>query len=161
MFGSSLPRFYFGFNLNFSYKRFELSADFQGMTGITISLLNSPLYQPLVDNGNISNTFLKEEVCWTPENKAQATMPRLTTQDNQNNYRASSLWYRDGSFLKLRNLMVGYTFPKSMIKFADMQVYVQGTNLFSLDNIKFADPEQLVASYPSIRSFWAGVKFNF
>lgn len=161
MFGSSLPRFYFGFNLNLSYKRFELSANFQGMTGVTVSLLDSPLYRPLVDNGNISNTFLNEEVCWTPENKAQATMPRLTTQENQNNYRASSLWYRDGSFLKLRNLLVAYTFPKSQTRFADLRVFVQGTNLFSLDNIHFADPEQLGIAYPSTRSYWAGVKLNF
>ena len=161
MFGSSVPRFYFGFNLNFSYKRVELSADFQGMTGVTVSLLNSPLYSPLVSNGNISNTFLNEEISWTPENKTNATMPRLTTQENLNNYRASSLWYRDGSFLKLRNLLVAYTFPKSQTRFADLKVFVQGTNLFSLDNIHFADPEQLGIAYPSTRSYWAGIKLNF
>ena len=161
MFGSSVPRFYFGFNLNFSYKRLELSADFQGMTGVTVSLLNSPLYSPLVSNGNISNTFLNEEINWTPENKTNATMPRLTTQENLNNYRASSLWYRDGSFLKLRNLLVAYTFPKSQTRFADLKVFVQGTNLFSLDNIHFADPEQLGIAYPSTRSYWAGIKLNF
>lgn len=161
MFGSSLPRCYFGFNVNLAYKRFELSADFQGMTGITVSMLNSPLYQPLVSNGNISQTFLNEEVCWTPDNKASATMPRLTTLDNPNNYRASSLWYRDGSFLKLRNLLVSYTFPKSRTHFADLKIFVQGTNLFSLDNIQFADPEQLGISYPSTRSYWAGIKLNF
>lgn len=104
---------------------------------------------------------IDEEVYWTPENKAKATMPRLTTQENQNNYRASSLWYRDGSFLKLRNLLVAYTFPKSQTRFADLQVFVQGTNLFSLDNIHFADPEQLGIAYPSARSYWAGVKLNF
>lgn len=162
MFGSSMPRFYFGFNLNFAYKRFELSADFQGMTGVTVNLLNSPLYNaPLVNNGNISQTFLDEEVCWTPENSARATMPRLTTQSNANNYRNSSLWYRDGSYIKLRNLLLSYTFPKSQTRIADLKVFVQGTNLFSLDNIGFADPEQLGAVYPSTRSYWAGVKFNF
>lgn len=161
MFGSSLPRFYFGFNLNLSYKRFELSADFQGMTDITVSLLNSPLYKPLTGNGNISKTFLDKETCWTPENKNSATMPRLTTLENTNNYRASSLWYRDGSFLKLRNLLVAYTFPKSQIHFADLKVFVQGSNLFSLDNIDFTDPEQLGIAYPSTRSYWAGVKLNF
>ncbi len=161
MFGSSLPRFYFGFNLNFAYKRFELSADFQGMTGVTVSLLNSPLYKPLVNNGNISHTFLNEETSWTPENRANATMPRLTTQENLNNYRASSLWYRDGSFLKLRNLSVAYTFPKSQTRFPDLKVFVQGTNLFSSDNIHFADPEQLGLAYPSTRSYWAGIKLNF
>lgn len=161
MFGSSIPRFYFGFNLNLSYKRFELSADFQGMTGVTISPLDSPLYKPLVANGNISATFLDNETCWTPENKANATMPRLTTLENVNNYRASSLWFCDGSYLKLRNLLVAYTFPKSQTRFADLKVFVQGTNLFSLDNIHFADPEQLSVAYPSTRSYWAGVKLNF
>ena len=161
MFGSTMPRFYFGFNINFSYKNFELSADFQGMTGVTVNLLNSPLYKPLVGNGNISNTFLDKEIFWTPENKDIATMPRLTTLSNENNYRNSSLWYRDGSFIKLRNVTLAYTFPKSMTRFADLKVFVTGTNLFSADNIGFADPEQLIAAYPSTRSYWAGIKFNF
>ena len=47
------------------------------------------------------------------------------------------------------------------IQFADMKIFVQGCNLFSLDNIGFADPEQLQAAYPSVRTWWAGVKFNF
>lgn len=161
MFGSSIPRFYFGLNLNLAYKGFELSADFQGLTGRSVSLLDSPLYSPLVMNGNISNTFLEREIPWTPDNAGQATMPRLTTQTNPNNYRANSLWYRDGSFIKLRNLYLAYTLPKSTVRFADVKLYLQGTNLFSLDNIHFADPEQLGATYPSIRSYWLGVKFNF
>lgn len=161
MFGSTLPRFYFGFDIHLGYKGFELQADFQGMTGVTVSLLDSPLYQPLVGNGNISQTFLDNEVPWTYENRASATMPRLTTESNANNYRASSLWYRDGSFIKLRNLVVSYTVPKSMLRFAEMKVFLQGNNLFSLDNIGFADPEQLQAAYPSVRTYWAGVKFNF
>ena len=136
-------------------------SDFQGLTGYTISLLNSPLYKPLVGNGNISSTFLNNEIPWTPENKAVATMPRLTTVDNSNNYRASSLWYRDGSFIKLRNLMIAYTLPKNITNFAEMKLFLQGNNLFSLDNIGFADPEQLQVAYPSARSYWAGVKLNF
>lgn len=161
MFGSDIPRLYFGFNLNASYRNFEISADFQGMTGVTTSLLNSPLYSPLMDNGNISNTFLDKETTWTPESASYATMPRLTTQSNANNYRANSLWYRDGSFLKLRNLYLAYTLPKSLLRFANLKVYLQGTNLFSLDNLGFADPEQLYAAYPSTRSYWLGVKFDF
>ena len=54
-----------------------------------------------------------------------------------------------------------YTFPKSQTRFADLKVFVQGTNLFSLDNIHFADPEQLGIAYPSTRSYWAGIKLNF
>lgn len=161
MFGSRIPRFYFGFNLNMEYKGFELSADFQGLTGVTTNLAVSPLYSPLVENGNISHTFLNHEITWTPENAGSATMPRLTTQANANNYRNNSLWYRDGSFIKLRNLYLAYNFPRSMVRFADVKLYLQGTNLFSLDNIGVADPEQLGAVYPSIRSYWLGLKFNF
>ena len=161
MFGSTLPRFYFGFSLEFGYKGFEVLADFQGICGVTVNLLDSPLYKPLVDNGNISDTFLDNELPWTYENRSNATMPRLTTVSNANNYRESSLWYRDGSFLKLRNLVVSYTFSKSMIKFADMMIFIQGNNLVSLDNIGFADPELLGSAYPSVRTFTAGIKFNF
>ena len=161
MYGTNIPRFYFGFNLNAAYKGFELFADFQGLTGYTVNLLDSPLYKPLVNNGNISKTFLDNETPWTPENAAQATMPRLTTQSNANNYRANSMWFKDGSFIKLRNLQIAYNIPKRFTHFADIKVYLQGTNLFSLDNIGFADPEQLSAAYPSTRSYWAGLKFNF
>jgi TonB dependent receptor. len=88
-------------------------------------------------------------------------MPRLTTQESSNNYRDNSLWYRDGSFIKLRNVGISYTIPKKALKLCDATVSLTGTNLFSLDNIRFADPEQLDAYYPSTRVVWAGVKFNF
>ncbi|MBC8620031.1 SusC/RagA family TonB-linked outer membrane protein [Parabacteroides faecis] len=160
MYDTGSPRFYFGLNIKLSYKNFEISADLQGRRGVTVNLLNSPLYRPLVNNGNISQTFLDREIPWTA-NSENATMPRLTTQANANNYRSSSMWYRDGSFLKLRNLMISYTIPKSKIRLADLKVFVQGSDLFSIDKIDFADPEMLGAGYPSVTAYWTGVKFNF
>ena len=161
MYNSTVPAFYFGFGLNFGYKGFEISADFQGMAGVTVNVLNSPLYQPLKNNTTVSQTLLDHEIPWTPETSGTATIPRLTTQSNENNYQNNSLWLRDGSFLKLRNLTVAYTFPKSLTRFADMQVYVQGTNLFSIDRLKMFDPEQLGRTYPALRSYYVGLKFNF
>ena len=161
MFGSSTPLLTFGFGLHAGYKNFKVYADFQGVTGVTIDLLDSPLYQPLVSNTTISQTFLNREVTWAPGREAYATMPRLTTVENPNNYQANSLWYRDGSFIKLRNVGISYTIPKKALRLCDATVSLTGTNLFSLDNIKFADPEQLGAYYPSTRVVWAGVKFNF
>lgn len=161
MFGSSTPMFQYGFGLRAGYKGFQFFADFQGVTGVTVSLLDSPLYQPLTGNSTISKTFLNREIPWTPENAANATMPRLTTLDGDNNYRSNSLWYRDGSFLKLRNIGVSYTIPRSLLKLCDATVSLNGTNLFSMDGIEFADPEQLGAYYPTTRVIWAGVKFNF
>ena len=161
MFGSSFPLFQFGFGLHAGWRGLKVYADFQGVTGVTIDLLDSPLYQPLVSNGTISNTFLNREVTWAPGREQYATMPRLTTQENPNNYQANSLWYRDGSFIKLRNAGISYTIPQRAMRLCETTLYLVGTNLFSLDNIKFADPEQLGAYYPSLRTIWAGVKLTF
>ena len=161
MFGSSTPVFQYGFGLSAGWKGLKVFADFQGITGVTVDLLDSPLYQPLTGNSTISNTFLSRETPWTPETADTATMPRLTTQSGENNYRSSSHWYRDGSFLKLRNVGISYVIPRSLLKICDATVSINGTNLFSIDNIQFADPEQLSANYPTTRVVWAGVKFNF
>ena len=161
MFGTSTPMFQFGFGLNAGYRGFKVYADFQGVTGLTISLLDSPLYQPLVSNGTISKTFMDREITWAPGREQYATMPRLTTLENSNNYRDNSLWYRDGSFIKLRNAGISYTLPEKLLRLCEATVYVRGTNLFSLDNIHFADPEQLGAYYPSLRTFWGGVIMKF
>ena len=161
MFGSSTPVFQYGFGFSAGWKGLKVFADFQGITGVTVDLLDSPLYQPLVGNGTISNTFLSRETPWTPETADSATMPRLTTQSGENNYRSGSHWYRDGSFLKLRNVGISYNVPRSLLKICDATVSLNGTNLFSVDNIQFADPEQLSANYPTTRVIWAGIKFNF
>ena len=131
------------------------------MTGVTVSLLDSPLYQPLVGNGTISRTFLDREIPWTPETAATATVPRLSSQENNNNYRSNSLWYREGTFLKLRNVGLSYTVPRKWVKICDATVSLNATNVFSADGIGFADPEQLGAYYPTTRVIWAGLKFNF
>ncbi|QZT38178.1 SusC/RagA family TonB-linked outer membrane protein [Halosquirtibacter xylanolyticus] len=154
MYQTGYPEIYYGFNLNIAYKSISLSADFQGVANRTINLLDSPLYKPLIGNGNVSLTFIDRETIWTPENHDRATMPRLTTAANINNYRNSSTWYRDGSFLKLRNLRLALDRPK-------FSIYICGTNLFSFDHIDFTDPEQLGIAYPTVRSYWAGLKFNF
>ncbi len=160
MFGSSVPNINIGFGFDIRYKRFELLADFQGVAGVTKSLLSTGLYNPLVLDGNISNTFLEREVTWTAETAETATMPRLTTLTNDNNYRSNSLWYRDASFIKLRNLKVAYTAPISIRNISNVTLYLQGTDLFSIDKLGFVDPESF--SYtPSIRSFWLGVNVQF
>ncbi len=161
MYGSSIPRFYYGFGVNLGYKGIELSAEFQGVTGKTVDISDSMLYRPLQDNGNISMTLLDNEVPWTYERASEATMPRLTTLANDNNYQNNSFWYRDGSFLKLRDLTVSYNIPRKWLRIMEMKVYVKGTNLFSIDSLKLFDPEQISLNYPSLRTVWAGVKFNF
>lgn len=159
--GSTTPLLNYGFGLQASWKGLSFFADFQGVAGVTMSLLDSPLYQPLANNSTISITYLGREIPWNPENADRATMPRLTTQSGENNFRSNSLYYRDGSFLKLRNIGISYTIPRSILRICDATVSLNATNLFSADTIQFADPEQLGANYPTTRVFWAGLKFNF
>lgn len=161
MYGSNLPKFYFGFGVNVSYKNLSLSADFQGVTGKTVNLLDCPLYKPLINNSNLSSALMKEETPWTPEQINSATLPRLTTIENKNNYQPNSLWYRDGSFIKLRNLKLSYALSKSVVRFADMVIYLQGTNLLSLDNLHIVDPENINATYPTTRVYWIGMNMSF
>ncbi|MFI3305147.1 MAG: SusC/RagA family TonB-linked outer membrane protein [Rikenellaceae bacterium] len=162
MYDSSDPSFVFGLNFNVSYKNFEIYAAFQGVSGVTKSLLNTGLYDPLISYGNLSSAFLWDETTWTADNAANATMPRLTTQENSNNYQNSSLWLRNFSYMKLRNLTIAYNLPRKITKFADVQIYLQGTDLFSVDGIGFTDPEAISSEYYlSTKSYWAGVKFNF
>lgn len=160
MYQRSKPSFYYGFSLSAGYDKFTLLADFQGVAGKAVSLLSSPLYKPLVNNGNISDTFLDREVPWTLENAHKATMPRVSSVENANNYRPSSFWYRDGSFLKLRNLRASYQFEELFNRDTSIELFVQGTNLFSIDAIGFADPEQLGLGYPATRSVWLGFKIQ-
>ncbi|MFI3286719.1 MAG: SusC/RagA family TonB-linked outer membrane protein [Rikenellaceae bacterium] len=162
MFDSSDPSFTFGAALDFSYRGWELSALFQGVSGVTKSLLGTGLYDPLVNYGNLSKAFLERETYWSAETAADATMPRLSTLTNSNNYQASSLWLRDFSYVKLRNLTLAYNIPNRVLGFAAAKVYLQATDLFSIDNIGFVDPEVISSeNYLSTQAFWAGVKFNF
>lgn len=103
---------------------------------------------------------------WTPDTRNTAEYPRLSSQANQNNTQYSSFWLKDGSFLKLKYVEVGYTFPLKFRKEgseASLRVFLNGTNLFSLHHLhKYtnADPESM-GGFPAMRTFSGGVKFKF
>ncbi len=161
MYAPRVPEIYYGFDIKLNYKRFTFYANFQGVGNHSINLLNSTLYKPLVNNNTISNTFLENEVFWTPGNASVATMPRLTTLSNENNYRQSTHWYRNASYLKLRDVRLSYSFENPLKLLPFVEVYIAGNNLFSIDNIGFADPEGIEDSYPSLKSYWAGINIKF
>lgn len=161
MYAPSVPELYYGFDIKLFYKKLSFYANFQGVGNYSVSLLSSSLYKPLVSNYTISDTFLDNETFWTPQNSAVATMPRLTTLANDNNYRASSHWYRNAAYLKLRNVRLAYSFENVSRFIPLMEVYASANNLFSIDNIDFADPENISDNYPSLRSFWLGLNINF
>jgi len=158
---SWLPEIYFSFSLNASYKGFGFYALFQGVRNVSAMLNTTDIFWPLYNNNNIS-VFSNDR--WTPETAETATLPRLTPEINNNNYRASTIWQRDASFLKLRTVEVYYNLPESVVRKAKLntaRVFVRGLNLFSLDNIKIMDPEELTAVYPTLKSINVGASIGF
>lgn len=140
---TTCPEIYYNFRLGAEYKGIGLYAVFQGTGNYTAVLNTKGMYWPLVSNTNISQYAYDNR--WTPENP-NALFPRLSSQSNANNYQTSTLWMRDRSFLKLRNIEVYYNIPSAFLQntigFVNAaKVYVRGTDLFSTSNVPENDPE--------------------
>lgn len=170
--GKSLfPEFTYSFGANLSYKGFDLSVLFQGIGGSSVNILSAaPIQvQAFVGNGNV---FPLAQGAWAyyPEQgidtRATATYPRLTTAANNNNYRASSFWVRNRSFLRLRNVELGYAFNESFIRkisLKNLRLFVNAVNPLTWSKLKDEtglDPETL-SGYPGIKSYNAGLSVTF
>ncbi len=145
---------------HFAYKGFDLEFLFQGVTGVS-TYLGGSYFHAFQNNGQVAPIALDR---WTPETAGSAKYPRLSASNNLNNYRFSSFWQRDGSFIKLRSLELGYLLPNQVIekvKLASARIFINGTNLFSLDHLKgYIDPET-GSGYPALRTVSAGIRLQF
>lgn len=162
---STVPGLYYGINLGFEYKGFGVDIVFQGVGQYSRMLNTRSVYWPLRNNNsNLTTWYVENNIRWTEQTKDIANLPRLTTQDNANNFRYSTQWLENGSFFKLRNLNIYYTLPKkwtNKIKMDQCQVYLRGNNLFSLDHVKYLNCEDLSVNYPDLMSLFVGVNINF
>lgn len=158
---STLPEIYYGFNVGLSYDGFGIMANFQGVANRNIYLNTVNVFAPLKNNTNISTWYLEENTRWTPETAATANLPRLTSEDNPNNFQKSDIWMENGNYLKLRDLEVSYTINRNTLRKCDLKVFVRGTNLFSFDKLGYSDPENYGVAYPTMRSYTAGFNLIF
>lgn len=145
----------FGASLN----GFDFQILAQGVANRTVSLTGN-YYWAFQNNTSAPAVALTR---WTPETAATATYPRLSSDYNQNNYQSSDFWQRDGDFVKIRNIEIGYSIPENTIKslrLKTLRLFVNGTNLFSFDHLGNLDPET-IAGYPALRTVSAGIKFQF
>ena len=168
--GSTTPKFYYGLNLSASYKGLDFSALLQGLGGHK-RLIGSYMAYAFYNGGQIQRW--QADNCWTEANSNKwAEYPRLETLNmNNTNLQTSDYWVRNASFLRVKNVQIGYTFPKTWTKKIGMEnvrVYVSGQNLFSFNSFyKGWDPENEIATgdgpsyYPinSIYSFGFNIKF--
>ena len=155
---STIPEWNYSLNMGFLWHGFDLSTLWQGV-GHRDVYLSGPNVFSFKDNGTASSLALDS---WTEANTV-ASYPRLSTQYFDNNYRTSTFWCRNGSFLRLRNLQVGYHIPLSVIKalrLTQLYVYANATNILTISHLDgMADPEAgSLVNYPLTKSFNIGIK---
>lgn len=164
---SSIPKVTYGVTADFNYKAFDLSLLFQGVAKSSLNLAGDPGWAFASQLLVLGSAYEHHLDRWTPEN-TDASYPRLF-YSSSNNKLNSTYWLKDGSYLRLKNLIVGYTLPKeltSKIKLSYLRVFASGTNLLTWDSVKIFDPElrsgfSTGAYYPLQKTFNIGVNINF
>ncbi|TWO33236.1 TonB-dependent receptor [Seonamhaeicola sediminis] len=170
--GNPNPDYIFGWNNDFTYKNFTLSVFFQGSIGNDVMNLNNSF----MGTGRIVNNAFKDwyENRWTPENPTNNTRYPNYTGGNGGFFAPNSATIEDASYIRLKNLSVGYNVPVEKIKvIASARIYVTGTNLLTFTDYSGFDPEVNIrggnnlaqgidfATYPRAQTFTLGINVGF
>ncbi len=168
--GNANPKFIFGIGNDFSYKNFDLSFMFQGTYGNDIANLMNVSFGTAPSTNSVYNVFkYVYENAWRGEGTSN-TQQAL----NQGAGPMSDRFVEDGSYIRLKNLTLGYTLPKSVISkigISNLRFYVSGQNLFTITGYSGYDPEVSSrtgnynlgfdgGSYPSVRSYTFGLNLT-
>ena len=174
--GSFIPKVTYAFNLGANYKNFDASLFLQGVQGNKVYNATRVITEGMVRFFNAGTQVLD---AWTPTN-TNTNIPRAISSDPNKNARPSTRFLEDGSFLRLKNVMVGYTVPgnflgtytKGTVK--SLRIYVSAQNILTFTKYTGYDPEvgnrtpgsSLTngidfAVYPQPKSFQAGIQANF
>lgn len=171
----SSPEIVYGFGSSMGYKNFDLSFFFQGLANRSF-MINPRETAPFLDNtgtadaGIVGNNALLKvyaDNVWTEENRnPYAMFPRLSTTPNANNEQISTWWMRDGAFLRLKSVELGYKLPESIsdkLRLANTRFYLSGFNLFSISKFKLWDVEMggNGLNYPIQKVINFGVQASF
>lgn len=169
--GNPNPDIVYGFNLGFEYKGFDFTASFQGTLGNDIYNVSKGTLAVVGYQNALADAYTK---AWRQEGD-HAVYPRITTSNDNNNYRTSSFMVEDGSYLRLQNLQIGYTLPSSLMAklqcIKSARFYVSAQNLFTVTGYSGLDPDLGANSpldmgyddtrYPSSRTVMFGVNLQF
>ena len=166
----SMPELVYGFGASLKYKGFDFSFLLQGAGNRSTYLTGGWYFQPFQADrspkymGNVMTMFLDR---WTEDNpNPNAFSPRLSYGANANNYKTSTWWQRDASYLRIKNIELGYTLPENLTKkihAKSMRVYLQGVNLLTISKFysDFWDPETSADSYPMQKTIYLGLNLSF
>ena len=161
-YGNAFPSLNYAFSLGAEYKGFGINATFQGAAHQVKNLRYvDGVWGALSDNRNLSQEYYDN--CFDVAGVG-ALYPRLSTENVANNAQNSTIWYRNASWLKLRDCEIYYKLPTSVIeplKITGAKIFVQGQNLLSFDNIDAMDAENLNTGYPVMKSVNFGLSVQF
>lgn len=163
--GNPQPDFVFGMNNSLSYKNFDLSFFFQGVHGNKIWNSVRVEHEGMESTYNQFRTTLGR---WDGEGSSY-DMPRAIYADPNRNNRASTRWLEDGSYIKLKNVMLGYRFKQDFLKrigVSSVRLYMSVDNLFTITDYSGLDPEVGMWGidniiYPTSRTYMFGASINF
>lgn len=160
------PSFTYGLNIYLEYKNFDLTMFWQGIQGVDV-ISDLKKETDLWSGLNIGFLNKGERVldAWTPTNP-NSTIPALTRSDVNNEKRVSTYFVENGSFLKLRNIQLGYNVPQFFarkIKMDHLRLYVSAQNLLTIKSSKFTgvDPENPNYGYPIPMNLTFGINVGF
>lgn len=159
------PQLTGGINLGISYKGFDFSMTWQGVAKVS-RMLDDVFRYPYGPNQNYSLVKYFTTDTWTQKGDA-AKYPAITFANSAHNTRSSDLWLRDASYLRLKNVEVGYSFSKKTLKkvhLGSLRIYATGYNLLTFDKLKVIDPEASTGSgtmYPVVKVMNLGLKVGF
>lgn len=172
------PEINFGFGVSMGYKNFDFSVFFEGLARESFFInpaATAPFRQYAYPNESISGTYQNQVLQvyadnhWSEENRdLYALYPRLSwISGNRNNEQTSTWWMRNGEFIRLKQLELGYSFNNrgflQKIGARNLRVYASGLNLFVISSFKLWDVEMASngLAYPIQRVFNAGLKLDF
>ncbi len=163
-----MPEIIYGGGFSFGYKNFDFSAFVQGSARSSIFIDNDAI-QPFKKDGGFESGLLQiiADDHWSESNRnVYAFWPRLSDRTIVNNYWTSSWWVRNGAFLRLKNVELGYTVSPAFLrkyKLSSARIYLNGVNLFVISKFKEWDPEMGSngLNYPVQRVYNIGVNLNF
>ncbi|MDF1572948.1 MAG: TonB-dependent receptor [Bacteroidales bacterium] len=175
--GSAIPDFTYGFTVNLEYRNFDFSAFIQGVYGNKVYMQINKDIEGFYRAFPVTQRFYDNR--WTPENPGNE-FPRAAWGGATNNNRPSTRFIEDGSYVRLKNLQLGYTLPIGLsekIGIQRLRIYVSAQNLFTYTKFSGLDPEMQTSenaagegdravgidwgTYPNSKTYLAGLNLNF
>lgn len=156
------PEYIGSLSMGADFKGFDISMLWSGVTNCSRQMEDT-WRMAFAELGDRSLLKWLADNSWTPETAATAKAPRISFTGRINNTRISDLWIRDASYIRLKNIEIGYAVKPEFTKrigISNMRFYANGYNLITFDKLKFMDPEGR-KDYPVIKIVNFGVNITF